>query len=779
MATLAPGEPARMYALGGVARGGATRGGYVSGQVFVKVGDMYPRVLFDSLTITDELDETPNRATFRTDRVVPTTGAPVRITLGSKNSGSPLFAGYVLDVNQIYAADNPDNVQAQVSCTDYTWVLGFVHVTTRYRNSSASTIANDLVARYAAPMGFTGWSVAQGLPGLDEITFTDTTLDECFTRLARRIGAYWYVDYQKDIHLFFSEVRNGDPVELTPAHRTLARFTSEKDRSQCLTRVYVEGRGSTVLTDVQAGDTLLPMEDVSGFVAGGDTFLKAAFQSSEGGAQHIRFTGVVPGRGGTLVGPGIGPGSPLTLTSVAGGVIESGVHDYAVRFQTASGESLASPLTRTTLGPIANPTTAPTNLYTAPTGSYSYSVNMIAGDVVSFCYAYETDGGGTLPGPDSGPITLVSNNDPYNPTYVAPVSMHIQHIGDARVKWIVLYMAAASHAADGYRILIRFPHHAGYIGPEQVSTLGSTYGITPVRSTNTTGQNRIDISTIPIGGVGVTGRRLYRSAANAGQLKLLTTIADNATTTYSDNTPDAALGANMGPGDTSGLVQPSGQVVAGSVEIPIAGTFAFEATGGWAIIGNGDQIIRYTGISGGTKLTGIPASGPGAIVASIAYNSTITAAAMLTGIPASGAGAIVEGLVTGGELYVVVQADDTAAQAALAALVGYGIREAWVQDRRLSVPEARARARATLASRPLELHRVTYDCRDLRTAAGKAIQMNLGHPTNVAAWLKIQAVRIHNFRSHVYPTQYPTFSVEASSARFSFEDWLRIMRTRE
>ena len=103
--------------------------------------------------------------------------------------------------------------------------------------------------------------------------------------------------------------------------------------------------------------------------------------------------------------------------------------------------------------------------------------------------------------------------------------------------------------------------------------------------------------------------------------------------------------------------------------------------------------------------------------------------------------------------------------------IGPGIREEWVQDRRLSIPEARARGNATLALRPLEDVTITYRCRDLRTASGKTITVNLPAPTNVSGTFKIQTVTIANFRP--YPTQYPTYTVTASSRHFNFEDWLR------
>jgi hypothetical protein len=222
------------------------------------------------------------------------------------------------------------------------------------------------------------------------------------------------------------------------------------------------------------------------------------------------------------------------------------------------------------------------------------------------------------------------------------------------------------------------------------------------------------------------------------------------------------------------LQQPTGQVGAGATAIPVANVGVFAAGGGWAIIGNGDQVVRYTGKSGGA-ITGIPPSGIGAITAAIIYNSTITTAPMLTGIPTSGIRSILRALTAGDEVYLVAQADDAAAQAALAADVGGdGIREEWISDRRLSIDEARARGKATLAIRPVEQTGIAYRCRDLRTAAGKLISANFPPPTNLAGTFRIQSVTIDNFRPH--GNQYPTFTVTASSSKFSFEDWLRRLR---
>lgn len=56
---------------------------------------------------------------------------------------------------------------------------------------------------------------------------------------------------------------------------------------------------------------------------------------------------------------------------------------------------------------------------------------------------------------------------------------------------------------------------------------------------------QVAITDIPIGGVGVTARKIYRTAANGSSYFLLTTIADNTTTSYIDNIADSSLGAGV------------------------------------------------------------------------------------------------------------------------------------------------------------------------------------------------------------------------------------------
>jgi len=69
---------------------------------------------------------------------------------------------------------------------------------------------------------------------------------------------------------------------------------------------------------------------------------------------------------------------------------------------------------------------------------------------------------------------------------------------------------------------------------------------------------QVDLTAIPVGGgsSGVTARNIYRTAAGGTVFYYLHQIADNATTTYSDNIADTSLGTEVVPNDNG--VPPNG-----------------------------------------------------------------------------------------------------------------------------------------------------------------------------------------------------------------------------
>lgn len=448
-----------------------------------------------------------------------------------------------------------------------------------------------------------------------------------------------------------------------------------------------------------------------------------------------------------------------------------GLFTWAVTFLTATGETSASPVSPTAnLGQTIHSTTLG-NIQIGPSGVTGRRIYRTVANGSQLKLVGTISDNSTTIFTDGVTDAALGANIPTVNTAVtnATVPLSAIPLGGGSVTSRKLYRTVAGGSV--YKLLATIADNVTttYSDTTADASLGAT-----APTSNTATANQVSLSAIILGGATVTSRKLYRTASGGTQLKLLATLADNTTTTYTDSTADASLGANAPASDTSGLTQPTGNVFARQTTLLSAGVGWASSTGGWAVIGNGQQVIRYTGISGNT-LTGIPSDGVGAITATIAYNSTVTAAPCLTGIPASGPGSIQYPINKGDPVNLLVQVDDVAAQAALAALLGNGddgVIEDSISDGTIGETEARARGVAQLALLSTAQVTITYKSRDTNTHAGRLITVNLGTPTTVTATFQIQHVTIDNFQ----PALMPTFTVQASSSRFSLEDLLRLAR---
>lgn len=300
------------------------------------------------------------------------------------------------------------------------------------------------------------------------------------------------------------------------------------------------------------------------------------------------------------------------------------------------------------------------------------------------------------------------------------------------------------------------------------ASLGAT-----VPSTNTAAAGQISATDIAIGPSGTTDRELYMSAAGGGARKRALAIANNTATTGTIVMSDATLAGEMAEPtvDTSGLDQPSGQVLPGATSILVAGTAPFRSAGGWAFTGT--QVIRYTGFSG-SSLTGIPASGIGSIQQALTYNTVIAAAPCLIGIPSSGAGSIIYAITKGEPVNLYVTVEDTDAQAGLQSLLSAAapvVRELIppLKDERVNREQAIARATAYLSLRAYPGVRVgPYLSKDVNNRVNLDVNITITAPAVVNDTFQIQSVTISNFT----PNIMPDYQVTGSDELLSIEELL-------
>lgn len=332
--TLALGQRSQKVARLGVMRLGTARLGWY--QPWIKVyinGVLATGARVTGATITDELNQEPNTASFNVSGVVPLAGQSIAIQCGDTDLSHELFGGRILAVNKTYEAEKPSRVIYTCNAIDPTWLLNRRTVTKKYTNQSASAIAVDLIASFAS--GVTTVHVATGLPTIDEIVYTNEDLSDALTRLCERFGGYWYIDYASDLHLFLSETTAAVPIT-TAAPRGMSGIVENSDLSQIATRILARGGGSNVLSDVLVAGTTIPVGDISWYAGGGGTV--------ECGPQRITYAGTSTVETGSTTGFVNPPPQQSGFASGSGGSLTSGAtYLVAMTYKTAEGETTISP----------------------------------------------------------------------------------------------------------------------------------------------------------------------------------------------------------------------------------------------------------------------------------------------------------------------------------------------------------------------------------------------------------------------------------------------------
>jgi hypothetical protein len=302
-------------------------------KVLINGVDRTANVRIQGASITHLLNHEPDTATLRVDGFAPTKGHEVKVYMGDTTLSHQLFGGHILDVQTTHeqVGDN-SNVVYDLSCIDYTILLNRRKVLKKYTSQSASTIVADLISTFSS--GFTTNHVVSGLATIDEITFTNEDLTDALTRVAERIGGYWFADYAKDVHFFLTNSESAGTIS-DASPRTSRKVVQSVDLSQVATRILCTGGGAQAATDCAVGQTTIPVTESSWYSASGG--------SVQSGPQKITYTGVDGGSGtGSTTGYILPPASAGTVTANTAGSLALGTYRVAMTYTTADGETTPS-----------------------------------------------------------------------------------------------------------------------------------------------------------------------------------------------------------------------------------------------------------------------------------------------------------------------------------------------------------------------------------------------------------------------------------------------------
>jgi hypothetical protein len=750
--------------------------------------DVNTKVRIEGATVTQQLNHAPDTASFRLSGMVPIAGQSIQLWVGAVSPDRQLFGGRIIEVVTLYEGEDSRLVAYDVNCIDPTWLVNRQKVLIRYTATSATAMVRDIVARFTRQI--TTFHVAENLPVLDEMTFTHEEPADAFTRIAERIGGYWYVDYNNDLHFFLDEGTSaGSITQANPRHSRNHVLT--EDLSQVATFIVGRGGGSAAAIDAAPGQTELPVDEdrETWYATSGGGIV-------ESGPQYLTYTEVRGRSGaGALAGIGAAPGaSPVVGPRNGSSHVLGANYQYAITYMTSAGESLPGPTALINISGASPPTPV------APTmraGYYQSDPNyrLANGGRYRWRLVATYDGGGRVVGPASQEYTV---NDRWWELFVGHLNYspagypYLESLGsgpnDPPVYRYELYRTTnggGTYYFDG-SFSAGLAAGSGYWQSTQFSDADIVNG--PQIGSSTATMRSVTILSIPKGAGTVTGRKIYRTAANAAQLKLLQTVANNTDTgPYADTTADAALGANAPTFDTSGLGGTQ-EVAVGSSEIPVSSTQPFTddggASGGWAQVGN--MTIRYSGI-GTNKLTGIPPSGPGSITAAVRYGAQILVQPRLVGIPQSGGGAIVYPIKQGDAVVIRAQLVDLDACTAMAVRFNLTdpvdtedgkIIEVFT-DSRFGLKELTATITAMLTDRKTPVRAVSFETRDGTMELGRTVTLALTTPA-ISGTFRIRQVTfseiaISGHRREWFPP--PLRKIEATNKLYAFSDLVRRIRT--
>lgn len=706
------------------------------------------KILHDTLTITDTKDQ-PKRCTFTTKGFLPTEGQEVTVSLGGKR----LFGGVVMVAGRGYVG-TPANYNGPVDASGYGVLLNQKKVIGRFQSTSATTIVQYLIANYAP--GFTVANVALALASIDEITFTNQDVSNCLTQIASRIGAYWYVDDYKDVHFFLSEANSPatpKPVDLTTSHDSLQDFTYSRNISQVVTRVSHEGGGATADVAAGVGATTIRVTDAAWYSASGGSVVS--------GPQIITYTGKTSGfTAGTSWVTRTPASSPLDWRGIAWSPTLNLF--CAVAAQALATAVMTSPdgVTWTTRTPAEN---------------NNWEAVIWVTELALFVAVASTGTHRVMTSPDG--ITWTAR------TAAAATSWQALTWSPA----LSLIVAVAAEVSSAANAVMSSPDGITWTSRTASST-GVWYAVAwaPSLSRFCAVQNSGGAMTSPDGitWTARTGSGGY-GLAWSPTLSLFVSTASSGGAFYSS--PDGITWTQRTDPTTNfywkGIIwieelglfvavstldsaADANQVCVSSDGLSWASSPA-SAVGSWNALAWSPALGIIVAVGGTTGTE-----------AAYVMTQTGTPYGALTGIPASGTGAIRWAIKAGDPVNLRVQVNDVAAQTALAALLSSvlgtasdGIVEEVLQDGRLSSTEATARATAFLTLRKDVQASIQYQCRDIDTRAGRTVTVNLGSPLSVAADFKIQSVTFRNF----HPVLAPDVVVQASSDRFSLENLLQLV----
>lgn len=196
-------------------------------------------VKWDTLVRTEVLTKEVDRMEFEV------TKTPLKATLPAVNdevtleeNSIKIFGGIIVERNEKIRGGVL--IGYEYKCKDYSHYLDRKLVTKNYSGQTARAIFLDILSTYTT--GFTTANVPASTPTIETLKLNYEQVTRAFAKVCDLLGWDWYVDYDKDIHLFNSD-SNPAPFGLTDTNGKYVWGSLEINNTilQLKNAIYVRG----------------------------------------------------------------------------------------------------------------------------------------------------------------------------------------------------------------------------------------------------------------------------------------------------------------------------------------------------------------------------------------------------------------------------------------------------------------------------------------------------------------------------------------------------------
>lgn len=202
--------------------------------------DITDQISFPSLTVTQQLSNTVDKANFSVRKYgsktfTPAIGDDVEIYDGA----TKIFGGKIIEINESTESLLTEKIYS-ISCVDHTYEMDSLLVARTYTSETIGDIIADLITDFT-PVG-SGFTTnnAQSTFTISKIVFNQIPISQCLRRLADIVKYEWYVDENKDVH-FFPKFTESAPFNMEDGNYVIKSYSRGLDGSQIVNRVKVRG----------------------------------------------------------------------------------------------------------------------------------------------------------------------------------------------------------------------------------------------------------------------------------------------------------------------------------------------------------------------------------------------------------------------------------------------------------------------------------------------------------------------------------------------------------